>query len=499
MANTSNCALEMQNALTNNVDNSSQIISLNASTSQLKRIFLKPNLNDPSSNIMLKPRLSFSTKNLNILNSSNVETQNTTTTCNPSYNMPSISLIQKVAANKSTTPSMATTNVSTPKSTLAASDDSLLLINDEFDSPLNMKDNILTSMRKLKPSLVGLDVLRSSISDEDEAVVTEANNTHFNSQLDNVHDNKKTKLSQLLTGAISQCDNGKACLPKPTRPTPSLLPVNEHQSDLIKKANKSPNKVNRSSYYIASKSNNNNNNEKMYNATQTQINLPPKLNHINTNINNINNINNIAMKQSCKRGKEEALSNSSSSDEEDSQQRNQNEHADKSDQNQNLLCSQPVVRTTPISIRPSITSSDSNHSSSSYSHDSSSHPVLTTIAFNPNKANGTCQTLTLDILDRSNNDATSKVGANNMQSAVKACKSDHDYNSKYYRETPTNQHLNESPIFSSASSTASYSSINSVTSPSSNANETIDFLDDNSSTASGPIYVRQPGNFYIIA
>lgn len=448
IANISNAPLEMQHSL----DNSSQIISLNSNSSQLKRIYLKPNLNDPNSNILLKSRLSFSTKNLNIISLNNVEPLSTTSNTNPSAT--AISLINKPANKLSTGPNVNSLPSSIlPKSTLSSSDDSLLM-NDEFDSPLNMKDNILTSMRKLKPSLVGLDVLRSSTSDEDEGV-NESNN-----QVDN-NDNKKTKLSQLLTGAITQCDN-KTTFPKPNK-TQNLLIINDH-SDLIKKTNKITNKVNRS-YYISSK----NSNDKINNSpTPTKI--------------NVQSNNPIIMKQSCKRGKEEALSNSSSSDEDDSQQRNQNEYAIFIDKNEHAK-SQSVVKTTPISIKPSMTSESQD-----------SYPVLTTITFSSNKSNSnnTNNILTQAIIDRTTSDAF-KDNMINIQSAMKACKSDHDYNGKYSRETLTHQQIHDSPIFSSASSTASYSSITSVTSPS-NTNETIDYLDDNSSTASGPIYVRQPGN-----
>ena len=233
--------------------------------------------------------------------------------------------------------------------------------------------------------------------------------------------------------------------------------------------------------------------------------------NINTNSANVNNssattaaantlVTSVYNRQNSKingkRGKEEALSNSSSSDEEELHQQQQTS----SHKLQQLLLN-PTTATTNITpvvhsqYNGQLSTIPLKHSMNSNNLNFNNNLRQPSYNITPIASSSSSSTTTTNL------HITTVVSSNHSNAATNLTLDTSKIDSEFDNSSSSKSAANYSPsTLSTTSSIASYSPIHSVTSPSNNS-ENIDFQDDSSSTASGPIYIRQPGikiafNFY---
>ena len=332
--------------------------------------------------------------------------------------------------------------------------------NDELDSPLNIKENILTSIRNLKHTL--LDPLRSSSSD-DEDTQTEKSNNEANTTID-------TQSNDIIVigSILPSVNNGIVKLAIPIK---SGYKVANSNNINIPKL---PNTVNQHTIsniaHVPLKS---------MNISSMSL-LSSQPNNLNTQLACLKTNTRIA---NGKRVKEEALSNSSSSDEDDlhQQRHKQQQHQEQSAIMPSIATSKPFVH-------------------------SRNNPKITQVVSAAASAAATAVSTALQLSFNVNSSGESSLSSISS-SSTSPCSSSY-MNSSSERESE----LVSSPVSFSSCSYSSKSSQKSnmssidlpdlscswIASPTSSSNganndSAIDLQDDNSSTASGPIYVRQPG------
>lgn len=416
-------------------------------------------------------------------NENNSQTATTTTTP-----IPSQSEIHKAQTNKLTLcPKLANTNTLLTISASMANSSQILnnlnstldLMNnnntenshqndnfdfDEFDSPLKIKENILASIRNLKPSLVGLDPLRSSTSD-DEDCHTDNTERKFKSfqQMDQDLNQENSIMNHDDNEVVLLSCSTKFTLPSTT---------NYHQKPV----------------YLRASSTNSKNLTKLPNCAQNPKSSTVILNKA------IRIKNTISTSASNKRGKEEALSNSSSSDEETE---NSSKILTPTIKHQSLINLPTSLKTNINStfklqqlvikqIPPPITIlNNKNNVLLTLNMNNSNQQYITPVVNSAKAAAAAalapppvpqfnissypdCE-LTNSPFSASTSSSTSPVSSSSFRSQKSSI--DSDYESKYSTNSPTSC----------------------CSSQNTNDGIGIDLHDDNSSTASEPIYVRQPG------
>jgi hypothetical protein len=191
---------------------------------------------------------------------------------------------------------------------------------DELDSPLKINENIVASIRNLKPMLANLDPLRSSTSDDEES--------HTNT-IERKFMHAKSATQELISST------SKASI----SPNVSVKNNNQQSSRGYLRTNSS------SSYYGSytkpSVINNRHSSSKTHMTNSSTVNTTPvrAVSRLMTTSGASSSLMHLQLSRlSNKRGKEEALSNSSSSDEEEQQlQSQQNQTSNHSQKLQQLL------------------------------------------------------------------------------------------------------------------------------------------------------------------
>lgn len=347
------------------------------------------------------------------------------------------------------------------------SNDSINLTNfnysDELDSPFKIKENILSSIRNLKPALAGLS---SSTSDEDD--------DESNDQTEQIQQQSSNDIivigSQILPN-VNTTSNG---IVKLTIPTPqqtgtsvqrhSYLRTNTCYAKLNTATNNTPKLP---SAFNEMKLCFNNTNSP---TTQLTTVTPPIIfNKTATSTSSLlltkTQLNKVI---SSKRGKEEALSNSSSSDEETDLQQRVNSNG-----NQKLQ----LILNNTNSLKTFMNNNNNNNKSNLLQV--TAHPHITPVV---SAAAAAAAAAAANSVTQSTSSFTDS-DLINSPSSMSSNKSDSDYGSL----------INSNLSFSVSSPTSCCSSSNSSSCTTNDSSSAIDLNDDNSSTASGPIYVRQPG------
>jgi hypothetical protein len=451
----------MEPIILNPNNDASSCMQTSASTttnavSQLKKLFLKTNISIANTN------------NTNNTQQLQINSESITLKPRQTYtNNRNINEIQNVRP-------MSPTNLKISKSVQQAPMLNLdSYSSDEFESAFKIKENIQMSLKNLKPTLAGLDVLRSSASDDDDWSQPQAQQQDSQQAKPVDNNNNHTEAKKALNPTCFNSNNVRTH----TKPLMTLVTGNTNAPPSTVKLQTTstltkPNYVrapNRSTYYL---------------PTTTSI-APTILTPIYNSATACLKRQTVS-KISNKRGKEEALSNSSSSDEDDHQQ--QSQKANQNKLQQLLLNNTPMPNTSQLStLKLPITTNSMNFNNNLRQQNYNITPVTSsaqTHAYLQQQQQLQPHTIPTII---------TTIASNPKQ----AVDNDGVQHAKVCQESENKQSLSlssqSSPILSSsASSIASYSPIHSVTSPSA-TNETFDLLDDSSSTASGPIYVRQPG------
>jgi hypothetical protein len=438
--------------------------------SQLKKLFLKTNI-------------SIGNTNVNNMQQLQINSESITLKPRQTYTNRNISELQNM---RPMSPSSVKAQQTKQMQPMANFDS---YSSDEFESAFKIKENIQLSLKNLKPTLAGLDVLRSSASDDDDWSSQPPQSDQSNRPDNN---NPEAKKSQSLV--YNSNNNSTNCMKMNLKPSMSLVNANgtTPTSTLKLQVTNSlakPNYVrapNRSTYYLPAS------------TTTTPAILTPIYNSAMASLKK-----QAQSKVSNKRGKEEALSNSSSSDEDDHYQQSQKtalvNHQNKLQQlllNNNNSNNGTLPNTSQLStLKLPITTNSMNFNNNLRQQSYNITPVMSSVQAQASLQQQQQAQPTITATSSSSN--SSKPIANEsdglsglMSNTSKSCKTDHEYDNK--QNSSLNSQSSPALSSSSASSIASFSPINSVTSPCT-ANETFDILDDSSSTASGPIYVRQPG------
>ena len=385
----------------------------------------------------------------------------------------------------------------------------------ELDSPLKIKENILASIRNLKPALIGLDPLRSSTSDDEDShsdnierkfknltktnqnESTAMDSSPAESEVIILSQNQSLKSNIQLKPQQQQQQQTQFALLKQPQQRHIYLRANSTNTAGTKTLTKLPNFA--SNLSIATS---------QLNASSTVISTPVL-------INKTGQLSKIQLSRATsKRGKEEALSNSSSSDEEE----------------QKETCILPTnLKIVNSTSQPSFVSNNSSFK-------------LQQLILNPNKVQAatTSTPIQLKQLDSNKNallalnqpHITPVVNSAAAAAALAAAQSSNaniapvvsqsilstsSSSSSSASSSPSSAHLNSSEselaVSSPSSSPSSLSfksqkssidheytnSSLSAASPTSCCSSSatndvgIDLHDDNSSTASEPTYARQPG------
>ena len=388
----------------------------------------------------------------------------------------------------------------------------------ELDSPLKIKENILASIRNLKPALIGLDPLRSSTSDDEDShsdnierkfknftktnqnePATAMDSSPAESEVIILSQNQNLKSNIQLKPQQQQQQTQFTLLKQPQQRHIYLRANSTNTAGATKTLTKLPNFASNLSIAAASQ----------LNTNSTVISTPVL-------INKTGQLSKIQLSRATsKRGKEEALSNSSSSDEEE-QQKEQ--------------CILPTnLKIVNSTSQPSFVSNNSSFK-------------LQQLILNPNKAQAatTSTPIQLKQIDTNKNAllalnqphitpvVNSAAAAAALAAAAQASSSNTNItpvvslstssssSSSSSPSSAANLNSSESELISSPSSSSSPSSLSfksqkssidheytnsslSAASPTSCCSSSatndvgIDLHDDNSSTASEPTYARQPG------
>ena len=334
---------------------------------------------------------------------------------------------------------------------------------DELDSPLNIKENLLTSIRNLKQTLQ--DPLRSSSSDDEDTQIDKSNNdacstidTHSNdiivigSILPSVN-NGIVKLAIPIKSGYKVANSNNINIPK--------LPNTVTQHTISNIAHVPIKSISMSSMSLLSSQSNN---------------LSTQLACLKSNTRIANG----------KRVKEEALSNSSSSDEDDLHQQRNKQQQHQHEQSAimpSIAVSKPFVQTRN---NPKITQVVSAAASAAATATAASSALQ--LSFNVNSSG---ESSLSSISSSSTSPCPSSYMNSSSERECELVSSPVSFSSCSY-SSKSSQKSNMSSI---DLPDLSCSWIASPTSSSNGANNdsAIDLQDDNSSTASGPIYVRQPG------
>jgi hypothetical protein len=405
---------------------------------------------------------------------------------------------------------------------------------DELDSPFKIKENILTSIRNLKPVLAGLS---SSTSDEDEDELNNNNNNNSNNNNVNIISNSVNEIQEInyQPNDIILYSSSSPSMPSSSS---SILPnVVNNSNGIVKLTIATNNLIPRHNYlrtntttYAKLNTPTNANSIGNNNPTSTTPKLPSAFNEMKLSFNNNNSTQLQSLQQqqiqsitvtppiilnkttssttnssssllltktqlnritsvSSKRGKDEALSNSSSSDEEtEHQHRNQQQQQQRvNNTNQSNNQKLQLILNNGNSLKSLMSNKQTNlltiTQQQQQPSQSQQQPYITPVVSAASVAAAAAAAASSSTAHQSSINYTTESDLINSPSSMSSNKSESDYGSL----------INSNLSFSISSPTSCCSSSNSSSCTTNDSSSAIDLNDDNSSTASGPIYVRQPG------